>query len=96
MCISNAVKKQSSIGIIVDALFANFAYLHNLYSVVELHKNFVLIHFESQHNKFPPFFVIILHITPLRIISDQIKKFKQKFHTVFVDFKKAFESSNHQ
>ena len=27
-----------------DALFCNVAYLHNLYTVVELHTNFVLIH----------------------------------------------------
>ena len=30
MCIFNAVKKQSGIGFIVDALFGNFACLHNL------------------------------------------------------------------
>ena len=42
------VKKQSGIGFIVDALFGNFAYLFSLYTVVELHKNFVLIHFERQ------------------------------------------------
>ena len=48
MYIFNVVKKQSGIGIIVNALFGNFAYLHNLYSVVELHTNFVLKHLESQ------------------------------------------------
>ena len=48
MCIFNAVKKQSGIGFIVDALFGYFAYLHNLYTVVQLHTNFVLIHFETQ------------------------------------------------
>ena len=48
MCIFNAVKIQSGIGFIVDALFGNFAFLHNLYTVVELHTNFVLIHFGSQ------------------------------------------------
>ena len=48
MCIFNAVKKQSGIGFIVDALFGNFAYLHNLYAVVELYANFVLMHFGSQ------------------------------------------------
>ena len=48
MCIFNAVKKQSGIGFLVDALFGNFADLHNLYIVVELHTNFVLIHCESQ------------------------------------------------
>ena len=42
MCIFNAVKMQSSIGFIVDALFGNFAYLNNLYTIVELHTNFVL------------------------------------------------------
>ena len=31
----NAAKKQSGIGLIVDALCGNFAYLHNLYTVVE-------------------------------------------------------------
>ena len=41
MCISNAVKKQSSIGFIVDALFGNITYLHSLYTVVELYTNFV-------------------------------------------------------
>ena len=39
--IFNAVKKQSGIGFIADALFGNFAYLHNLYTVIELHANFV-------------------------------------------------------
>ena len=48
MCIFNAVTKQSGIGFMVNALLGNFAYLHNLYTVVELHTNFVLIHFESQ------------------------------------------------
>ena len=48
MCIFNAVKKQSIIGFIVDALFGNFAYLHSLYTVVELHTNFVLLHFGRQ------------------------------------------------
>ena len=47
MCIFNAVKQQSDIGFIADALFDNFAYLHNLYTVVGLHANFALIHFES-------------------------------------------------
>ena len=31
MCISNAVRKQSGIGFIVDALFGYFTYLHSLY-----------------------------------------------------------------
>ena len=48
MCIFNAVKKQSGIGFIVDALFDYFTYLHSLYTVVELHTNFILIHFERQ------------------------------------------------
>ena len=48
MCIFNAVNMKSGIGFIVDALFGNFAYLHNLYTVVELYTNFVLIHFGSQ------------------------------------------------
>ena len=48
MCIFNAVKKQSGIGLIVDALFGNLAYLHNLYTAVKLYTNFVLIHFGSQ------------------------------------------------
>ena len=34
----NANKKQSGIGFIVDALFGNFTYLHNLYTVVKLNK----------------------------------------------------------
>ena len=50
MCIFNAVKKPSGIGFIVDALFGYFAYLHSLYTVVELHTNFVLIHFGRQPN----------------------------------------------
>ena len=37
MCIFNAVKMQSGIGFIVDALFGYFAYPDNLYTVVELH-----------------------------------------------------------
>ena len=48
MCIFNVVKKQSGIGFTVDVLFGNFAYLHKLNKIVELHTNFVLIHFESQ------------------------------------------------
>ena len=32
----------------VDILFGYFAYLHSLYTVVELHTNFVLIHFGRQ------------------------------------------------
>ena len=51
MCIFKAVKKQSGIGFILDALFDYFAYLHSLYTVVELHTNFVLIHFgRKQYN----------------------------------------------
>ena len=51
MCIRNvynAVKKQSGIGFIVDALFDYFIYVRSLYTVVELHTNFVLIHFGRQ------------------------------------------------
>ena len=48
MLFFNAVQKQLGIGLIVDALFGNFAYLSNLYTVVELRRNIVLIHFESQ------------------------------------------------
>ena len=51
MCIFNAVKGN---GFIVDALFSNFSYLHNLYTVVELYTIFVLIHFESQQ---PPIYL---------------------------------------
>ena len=36
MCIFKAVKKQSGIGFIVDALFGNFAYLHSLYTMVDV------------------------------------------------------------
>ena len=43
-----SVKKQSGIGFIVDALFDNFRYLHSLCTVIELHTNFVLIHFGRQ------------------------------------------------
>ena len=42
MCIFNAVKKQSGMGFVVDALFGYFAYLHGLCTVTELHINFVL------------------------------------------------------
>ena len=44
----NAVKKQLGIEFLIDALFGCFTYLHSLYTVVELHINFVLIHFERQ------------------------------------------------
>ena len=44
----NAVRNQSGIGCIVDALFGYCAYLHSLYTVVQLHINFVLIHFRRQ------------------------------------------------
>ena len=50
MCIFNVVEKQLAIGFIADALLANFAYLHNLYTVVEMHTNVALLHFESQPN----------------------------------------------
>ena len=33
---------------IVDVLFGNFAYPHNLYTVVELHSNYLWIQFEIQ------------------------------------------------
>ena len=42
MCIFNAFEKQSGIGFIVHTLFGYFAYLHSLYTVVELRTNFVL------------------------------------------------------
>ena len=45
MCVFNAAKKQSGIAFIVDALFGYFTYLHSLYTAIELHINFVLIHF---------------------------------------------------
>ena len=48
MYIFKAVKNQSGIGFIVDALFGCFVYLHSLYTVVELHTNFVWIHFGRQ------------------------------------------------
>ena len=48
MCILNTIKKQSGLRFIVDVLFGYFTYLHSLYTVVELHTNFVLIHFERQ------------------------------------------------
>ena len=37
-------RRQCGIGFIVDAFFGNFAYLCSLYTVVELHTNFVLIY----------------------------------------------------
>ena len=36
MCNFNAIKKQSGFGFTVDTLFGNVAYLHSLYTVVEL------------------------------------------------------------
>ena len=45
MYIFNAVKKQSGIGFIVDALFGYFTYLHSLYCIAELHTNFVWKYF---------------------------------------------------
>ena len=36
MCIFNSIEKQTDFGFIVDALFGYFAYLHNLYTAVEL------------------------------------------------------------
>ena len=48
ICIFKALKIQSVIGFIVDALSGYFSYLHSLYTVVELHTNFVLIHFGRQ------------------------------------------------
>ena len=39
MYIFNAGKMQLVIGFIIDALCVNFAYLHNLCTVVELHTN---------------------------------------------------------
>ena len=46
--IFNAVKKQSGIVFIVDALYSYLVYLQGSYTVVELHTNFVLIHFGWQ------------------------------------------------
>ena len=37
----NAVKKQSGVAFIVDALLGYFANIHSLYTVVELHTSFV-------------------------------------------------------
>ena len=48
MLIFNAVKNHSGIGFIVDALLDNFVHLHNLYTVIELHINFILIYFGWQ------------------------------------------------
>ena len=45
MCIFDSIKQQSSIRFIVDALFGTIAYLHSLYTVVELHTIIVLIFF---------------------------------------------------
>ena len=48
MCIFNVVENQTGIGFIIDTLFGNITYLHNLCTVVERHTNIVLIYFESQ------------------------------------------------
>ena len=61
MCIFNAVKKQSGIGFIVDALFDNFTYQRSLYTVVELHTNIGLKKFGRQ-----PFFIFALKIIYLK------------------------------
>ena len=45
ICIFNAVKKQSGIEFVGDALFGNFTYLPSLYNIVELHTNVVLVPF---------------------------------------------------
>ena len=58
MCIFNAVKKQPGNGFIIDALFRNFAYLHNLHTVVELHTNFIL----SMYFKRQPTFITNFNI----------------------------------
>ena len=55
MCTFNAVKVQSGNGFIVDALFGNFAYLYKIYTVIELHTNFVVIHTGRQ---------LVLHNVP--------------------------------
>ena len=70
MCIFNVVKMLSSIGFIVDALFGNFAYLHNLYTAVELHTNFVLIHFGSQ-----PFSIFSTTYTYIRVLLGYTSKY---------------------
>ena len=55
MYVFNAIKKQSGIEFIVDTLFGYFAYLHSFYTVVvELYKNFELIHF-GRHPMFHGF-----------------------------------------
>ena len=64
-----AVKKQSGIGFIFDALFGYFVYTHSLYTVVELHTNFLFMHF-GRHSLllkffYDPFYVnIFLNSTP--------------------------------
>ena len=58
--IFNSVKKQSGIGFVDDALFGYFIYLHSLYAAVELHINFVLIHFGRQPTHYAIFFSKLL------------------------------------
>ena len=47
-CVFITQSKSNKASDLYDALFGNFAYLHNLYAAIELHTNFVLIHFGSQ------------------------------------------------
>ena len=48
VCIFKAVKKQSGIEVIVNALFGYFAYIHSVYTIVEQNTNFVLKQFARQ------------------------------------------------
>ena len=77
VCIFNAVKKQTSIGFIVDALFGNFAYLHSLYTIVELHTNFVLIHFGRQPHIFIMFSLCRRLIIIIKLHNSQRRKRKK-------------------
>ena len=41
-------KRRQCVGFIINTLLGNFAYQHSLYTVVEMHINFVLTHFKSK------------------------------------------------
>ena len=84
MCIFNAVKKQSGIGLIANALFGNFAYLHSLYTVVEVVgtnfvlKNIFLIEFVI-NKKFTSNILIKWSKHFVKMQQNYRKKYKKKY-----------------
>ena len=74
MCIIKAVKMK-----LVDTLLDNFAYLHSLCAVVELHTNFVLIHFESQSKCAWTFEILTLAFGESTMIRTQVQLWYNQF-----------------